>query len=218
MKVALFLTLAAILTRLIPFSEFFRNVDTLIHELFHAVTALLLSGEVMFIHLYADQSGLAYTSYSSVWKGALISLAGYAGSSLFAVLLFGLHARKREKAGLILMAFVAVLALALFVRNGYGMAWCAGFAMLTVAILAYNRPWLSRIYYLLIAFICLVESVISSLILLAIAAQNPGAAGDAANLSRFTDVPALFWAGFFVVFSLVCARLSIQIFYKRGFG
>jgi hypothetical protein len=46
--------ITAFLTRFIPFSEFFRNVDTLVHELSHALVTLLLSGSVMFINLYAD--------------------------------------------------------------------------------------------------------------------------------------------------------------------
>lgn len=177
LRVAIFLTISAFLTRLIPFSEFFRNVDTLIHELFHALVTLVLSGDVRFIHLYSDQSGVTYTAYADHWMSIPVSLAGYIGSALFTVLLFWLHSRKKEKAGLILIALVAGLSLALFVRNGYGMAWCGGFALLTIVMIALKRPGLLKGYYLLLAFICLVESVISSLIILSLAIQDPAAAG-----------------------------------------
>jgi hypothetical protein len=217
LRVALFLTIAAVLTRLIPFSDFFRNVDTLIHELFHALATLLLSGDVLYVHLYSDQSGLTYSAYAGGWKSVPISLAGYFGSALFAVLLFYLHSRKKEKAGLIVIASIAVLGLALFVRNGYGMAWCAGFAILTILICVWSRPGLLKGYYLLVAFICLVESVLSALIILSMAFQDPAAAGDAANLDRATYIPAAFWGLLFALFSLVCARASIKLFYKRGF-
>ena len=214
---ALFLGIAAFLTRLIPFSDFFRNVDTLVHEMCHALATLLLSGDVRYIHLYSDQSGLTYSAYAAQWKSIPISLAGYFGSALFALLLFFLHSRRRERTGLIIIATIAVVGLALFVRNGFGAAWCAGFAILTILIVVLSRPGLIKGYYLLVAFICLVESVISALIILSMSLQEPGAAGDATNLDRATYIPALFWGLLFAIFSLVCARGSIKLFYKRGF-
>ncbi|WP_256762041.1 M50 family metallopeptidase [Cohnella sp. WQ 127256] len=217
LRVAIFLTITAFLTRFIPFSDFFRNVDTLVHELFHALVTLLLSGNVMYIHLYADQSGVTSTAYSNNWMSIPISLAGYIGSALFTVLLFYLHSRKREKMGLIIIAIMAILGLALFVRNGYGMWWCAGFAALSIFICVLRRPGLLKGYYLLIAFICLVESVISSLFILTSAIQNSGSAGDAADLSSVTYIPTIFWALLFTLVSLWCSKISIALFYKRGF-
>ncbi|MFC5650026.1 M50 family metallopeptidase [Paenibacillus solisilvae] len=217
LKTAVVLVITAFLTRFIPFSEFFRNVDTLVHELSHGLATLLLSGDVRFINLYADQSGVTYSAYTGSWKSIPISLAGYFGSALFAVLLFFLYSYKKEKAGLIAVAAAAVLGVSLFVRNSYGMLWCGGFALLTLFICYLSRPWLLRGYYLLIAFICLVESVISTLILFSISIQNPQAAGDAANLSHATYVPAICWALLFVGFSLWSARLSVKLFAKRGF-
>lgn len=199
------------------FFGLFRNVDTLVHEMCHALATLLLSGDVRYIHLYSDQSGLTYSAYAGQWKSIPISLAGYFGSALFALLLFFLHSRRRERAGLIIIATIAVVGLALFVRNGFGAAWCAGFAILTILIVVLSRPGLIKGYYLLVAFICLVESVISALIILSMSLQDPGIAGDATNLDRATYIPALFWGLLFAVFSLVCARGSIKLFYKRGF-
>jgi hypothetical protein len=209
--------ITAFLTRFIPCSDLFRNVVTWVHELSHALVTLLLSGSVMFINLYADQSGVTYSSYSDTWKSIPISLAGYIGSALFAMLLFFLHSRRHERAGLIVIAIIAVLGLAMFVRNGYGMVWCGGFAVLTGVISAIAPLWLRKGYYLLIALICLVESVISSLVILYISFQNSGSAGDATNLSQVTFVPAVLWGLLFTIFSLWCAKISTGLFYKRGF-
>ncbi|MFC5405075.1 M50 family metallopeptidase [Cohnella soli] len=217
MKTAVFLAITAFLTRYIPFSAFFRNVDTLVHELSHALVTLALSGEVRYIHLYADQSGVTLSTYTTAWKAVPISLAGYFGSALFALLLFYLHSKRKEKAGLIVIAVVALLGLALFVRNGYGMWWCGGFAAATIVVYYLSKPGLIKGYYFLIAFICLVESVISSIIVLSAALQGGGSAGDASNLSQATHVPAIFWAVLFTVFALWCAKGSIALFYKRGF-
>ncbi|WP_227774289.1 M50 family metallopeptidase [Paenibacillus sp. NAIST15-1] len=218
-KVILFIVATACLTRFIPFSSFFRNVDTLIHELSHALMTLVLSGKVMYIHLFSNQSGVTYSAYTSTWKAIPISLAGYIGASLFAVLLFYLHARKQEAAGLIAIASLALISLILFVRNGYGMMWCAGFVILTCLIWKFAPPWLRSGYYLLIAFICLVESVISSAYLVYLSMKMPNGAGDAANLSHVTYIPSIVWALLFTAVSLWCARISMGILFhgtRRG--
>ncbi|WP_042170537.1 M50 family metallopeptidase [Paenibacillus gorillae] len=217
LQTAVVVLVTVILTRFIPFSAFFRNVDTLVHELGHALAALLLKGQVNHIYLYANQSGVTYTSYAESWMSIPISLAGYTGAALFALLLFWLYARKNERAGLYLVTALAAIGLALFVRNGYGMLWCAGFAIVTGVIGAMAPQWLRHGYYLLIAFICLVESILSPFVILSLSITSPGAAGDAANLSRATILPGFIWALLFVAFALLCARFSVSLLFKRGF-
>lgn len=198
-----------VLTRFIPFSSFFRNVNTLVHELAHAAAALVLQGSVMEIHLFSNQSGVTYTRFQEGWMLIPIALAGYIGASLFTVLLFTLYANKRVKEGLLLVAVLAAIALVLFIRNGYGVAWSLGFAVVTAVIAIIGPNWLKKGYYLLIAFLCLVESVVSSLVILYLAAVDPASAGDAASLSRISAVPALVWGLLFFIISLWCAKLSL---------
>ena len=212
---AVVLIVTAILTRLTPFSFFFRNVDTLIHELSHALTTLVLSGKVMYIHLFSDQSGVTLSSYTSTWKGIPISLAGYMGSALFAVLMFLLFAHRKVKSGLLIIAALALIGLLLFVRNVYGMMWSGGFIAVTVLVYVAAPAWLRNGYYLLISFICLVESVLSSFTILFISFLHPDAAGDATNLSKYTHIPAFVWGILFVLFSLWCAKLSTALLFRK---
>jgi len=210
--------LTSILTRFLPFSAFFRNVDTLVHELSHALVTLGLSGRVNVIHLYSNQGGVTLSTYSSNWMAIPISLAGYIGSALFAVLLFYLYAKRKERAGLITVMILAIVAAALFVRNGYGVIWCIGFAVLS-GLVAFMAPsLLQRCYYMLIAFICLVESVISPFVILFLSVTRPGSAGDAANLAQATHVPAVIWCLVFVAAALWSAKISTSLLFKRGFG
>jgi hypothetical protein len=213
-KMALFVLITALLTRLLPFSAFFRNVYTLVHEMAHAVATLLLSGSVLYIELYADQSGVTHSMIQPGWRSILISLAGYTGAALFAWLLFRLQAGRREKTGLVIVAAIAVIGLLLFVRNGYGVLWCAGFAGVTLLIGLLAPGWLRLFYASLVAFICLVESVISSIMILVMAILDPAAAGDAANLSRATFIPAAVWGAFFAVFALWCAKNATAILFR----
>jgi hypothetical protein len=208
----------AFLTRFIPFSSYFQNVNTLMHELSHALATLLLKGNVMHIDLYADQSGVTYSSYTDSWMQIPIALAGYMGSALFAMLLFFLYAKAKLRLGLALIAVAAALALALFVRNEYGMIWSAGFTALTALVYFAAPAWLRTGYYVLLAFICVVESIISLIVLLVISVTDPAKAGDAASLSQVTGVPAFIWSAIFCLFALWCAKIAIGFLFKRRPG
>lgn len=218
-KTVVFLVVAAVLTRVIPFSSFFRNVDTLVHEFGHAIVTLLVSGKVLYIHLFADHSGVTYSSAAAhSWRFILIALAGYTVSTVFAVLLFYGYARGKQQTGLMAILVVTAISLLFFVRNGYGVMWCIGFLLLTAAICFCPWPWLRQGYYLLVAFIALVESVLGPVFLLILAVQNPGQAGDAANLGRLTAVPAFLWALLFTAVALLGARECLRLFLhpRRG--
>ena len=82
LKTILFLVASVFLTRFIPFSSLFRNLDTMIHEFGHALMTLLLSGKVLRIELYADHSGVTYSSMLTPGRSILVSLAGYVTASL----------------------------------------------------------------------------------------------------------------------------------------
>ncbi|WP_374017153.1 M50 family metallopeptidase [Paenibacillus thiaminolyticus] len=212
-KTVVFLVVAAVLTRVIPFSSFFRNVDTLVHEFGHAIVTLLVSGKVLYIHLFADHSGVTYSSAAAhSWRFILIALAGYIVSTVFAVLLFYGYARGKQQTGLMAILILTAISLLFFVRNGYGVMWCIGFLLLTAAICFCPWPWLRQGYYLLVSFIALVESVLGPIFLLILAVQNPGQAGDAANLARLTPVPAALWALLFTAVALLGARECLRLF------
>ncbi|WP_338130505.1 M50 family metallopeptidase [Cohnella ginsengisoli] len=131
----LYLAVSVFLTRLIPFSSFFRNLDTTMHEFSHALTALLLSGQVLGIELHSDHSGVTYTRLASSWSSLPVSMSGYIGASLFSLLLFALHRRQAQRLGLALIVAVAAVMLVLFVHGGFGMAWLAIFIALTGTML-----------------------------------------------------------------------------------
>ncbi|MFD0588810.1 M50 family metallopeptidase [Paenibacillus sp. GCM10027627] len=215
-RTGIMVAVVLILTRFLPFSAFFRNVNTLVHELAHAIAALVLQGKVMEIRLYADQSGVTLTSFQEGWMLIPIAFAGYAGASLFSVFLFWLHSKNWWKQGLVIVTAITVLSLLLFIRNGYGIAWGAGFAALTAIVAFLSPDWLKRGYFLLISFICLVESVVSAAVVLYLALVEPGSAGDAASLSQAALLPAFVWGLLFVLISFWCARLAIGQFFDVG--
>ncbi|MEX2461167.1 MAG: M50 family metallopeptidase [Paenibacillaceae bacterium] len=214
-KTILYTVGSAILANFLPFSAFFKNIDTLIHEFGHAVVTLALSGSVMNIALYADQSGVTRSAVTNGWSMLPIGLAGYMTASLFTWYLFASYAKGRQRSGLIMITLIATVTLVLFVRNGYGFTWLLGFIALNVIVLIFAGKGISRFYYLLIAFLSLEESVLGSIWLNLAAVLRPGRAGDATLLSQTTSVPALVWSLWFTLFAVWCAKQAISAFAGR---
>lgn len=210
----LFLLGTILLTNVIPGSSFFRNVDTMVHELGHALATLILSGKVLYIELYANHGGVTYSYITQGWRTIPLSLAGYTTASLFALLLFRLYAKGNLKAGFVLLMGLAVVSL-FFIRNPYGALWLIGFIIVNGLFMYVRWEGVRKFYYLLVSFICLEQSVVGPLYLLKLSLTQPGVAGDAANLARSTIIPAFVWALLFVVFSLYCARKAITAFIGR---
>ncbi|KZE81115.1 hypothetical protein AV654_01060 [Paenibacillus elgii] len=211
-KTVFFLILSAFLTHLIPFSDFFRNLDTMIHEFGHAIVTLALSGKVMYIELFANHSGVTYSQVTNRWSLLPIALAGYTTASLFALFMFRMRASEKHRLGLQVMTAIAIVALILFVRNEFGIFWLLGFIILNTIMLAFMPRWLSDLYYLLLAFLTLEESVFGPFSLILYAWNDPAKAGDATNLSLVTPIPAIGWAVLLTLFSLWCAVRALKLF------
>lgn len=214
LKTILFLVASVFLTRFIPFSSLFRNLDTMIHEFAHALMTLVLSGKVLRIELYADHSGVTYSSMLTAGRSIFVSLAGYIGASLFAWLLFYLYRKGRYMWGLGIMTAVALVSLVLYVRGEFGMLWLTGFIALNVVIMIFGVK-IAKYYYLLLAFITLEESVVGAMYIGWLSWTRPSQAGDAANLAHQTFMPALFWGTLFALFALWCARGALSLFFRK---
>ncbi|WP_046225660.1 M50 family metallopeptidase [Paenibacillus dauci] len=214
LKLILLLIGSAVLTRLIPFSSLFRNLDTMIHEFCHAIVTLMTSGRVNRIELNADHSGVTYSMITSAWSGLPIGLAGYMGSSLFVIWLFYLYHKRQQRVGIIVTAVIALIMLILYVHHGFGVIWLIGFVIVSILMLI-SPEWLRNGYYLLIMFLTLEESVLSSLTILIMAITSPSAAGDATGLAYQFILPAVVWGIIFAGFSLWCAKISAQLFLRK---
>ncbi|MNO12222.1 hypothetical protein D3C76_18280 [compost metagenome] len=215
LKAILFLAGAAFLTRLIPFSNWFRMLDTMIHELGHAVMTLVMSGRVLSIELNPDHSGVTYSVLTAGWSQVVVSLAGYISASLFAIALFYGYYKQKQAAGLATISALALVMIILFVRSGYGLWWLIIFILVNV-LFYFVGGRIRNFYYLLLAFLCLEESVMGPVTLLLLALTQPGQAGDATNLGNVTIVPAFVWALLFLAISLWCAKSALQLYWKSN--
>ena len=111
---------ALLLTRIPYIGKFFRLIDTLVHESAHALMALVFSGSVDRIDLFANTEGQAITRSKGNFAWIMISLAGYIGSSVVSFGLFFLLSRGLFNAALYFFIVLCLVNLILWVRNGYG--------------------------------------------------------------------------------------------------
>ena len=196
------LLVAAFVLPKIPYvGKFFNVINTGIHELGHALMALILQGQVLKIELFGDTSGAAVTKSANRFSAMLVSLSGYLFASAVAYLAFYLIHIGYVQHFIIGLSLVFLLMLILWVRNWFGVVWVVLFVALNSFLIYYGNELYINIAALFYGVMILIESVWSTLVVLFLSIVNPDAAGDAANLKKQTHVPAFIWALLFVAFA-----------------
>jgi hypothetical protein len=203
----------ALLVSRIPYvGKYLRVVHTLVHEAGHGIAAMLTSGELQSIELFANTEGKATTSSSSKTGRFLQAIAGYPVASITAYLFFYYIHIDRPVLPLIIILAIGLICLVLFIRNLYGVFWLVTFCALLLYIIYRDVAMEAYIASVLISSLILIDSVIYPVYLLVIAAREPGKAGDAKNLKDITHIPAIIWALFFVAFSGYIAFYTFKFF------
>lgn len=187
-----------------------RNVITIVHEGGHAFVAVLTGRRLHGVRLHADTSGLTYTAGDRRGFSAFATLfAGYIAPAALGLL----------SAWLISMGYVVLLlwlnlvllaALALFIRNAYGMAATAvtGVVIFAVAwwangdmqsIVVYAGTW-----FLLIGAVRPVwETWVHR--------RRGQRQSDPDQLAHITGVPAIVWLIVFAMLNVSALVLGIQL-------
>ena len=208
------LPLVVLLINRIPYvGKYLRVVNTLIHETGHAFFALLTSGDVYEVELFSDRSGTATTKTNSKWSRFLVAIGGYPFGSAFAFLMFYFISINQYQIVLYTIVIIALLNLAMLVRNTYGVFWLITMIILVLVVIFYGNDFVKYVFTLWLSGVMLFESLYSSIELVIIASKKSKAAGDAYNLERFTGIPAMFWALLFVAQAGYFVYLTIRLFF-----
>jgi hypothetical protein len=174
-----------------------------LHELSHALTALLTGGSVERITIDARIGGMAVTRGGWPW---LVVTSGYLGSMLLggAVFLFSLRRGSAVTVAAVVGAALLLIAV-FFVRNAFGLIFTllSGGALLAAARWLPDR-WLSLTVQYLGAMSCLYALVDVKEDLLTLEHRVT----DASILADMTGVPAIVWgvlwsAAALIVFTLI---------------
>jgi hypothetical protein len=198
---------SVVLIRIPLIGKYFRSVNTLLHESGHAFAAILSSGDVIHVELGSDTSGSAYTKSGSKLKALFVSFSGYPFAAAFSGLLIALSVGHQYKWVFYILLTVALLNLAFFVRNTYGLAWLFTFSGLILFVFWIGNNMLSYIFALAVSLISLSETVFSTLIILYLGFSRPRKAGDLTNLAKISGIPAAIWA------LLITLLVTILVYY-----
>jgi hypothetical protein len=171
-----------------------------LHELGHALAALLTGGQVIGIQIFPEEGGL--TTTSGGWPFIILS-AGYLGSLFFGALLLYLSSRRRWGSGLlIVLAVLLVVSTLLFFRNFFAVAYGL-VAAAALFFCAYRLPLPVNFY--IIRFIAVASCLYAVLDIRSdLFTAAPGqAVNDAVALGRLTGLPAIVWAVLWMLISLI---------------
>jgi hypothetical protein len=212
MKFFLFIGLAFGITQIPIIGDYFRVINTVIHESGHAFIALF-GGNVESISLYMNADGVTHGT-QSIWIIDFITCAaGYTIASLIAYVSFWLIKKEKHILFIDMLLAIIVVNFILWVRNPYGLFWLASFGILFLAMLIKGSKKAVHNLVLLIASVLLVESLSTAYDIFIISMIQPHAAGDATNLSQLTVfIPAQGWGIFF----FVQAIFFIVLGFKKG--
>ena len=173
----------------------------MLHELGHALAALLTGGQVVGIQIFPEEGGVTFTRGG--WPFVILS-AGYLGSLLAGSILLYLSSRRRGGRGLMiaLSVFIAANKL-LFVRNVFGVIY----GLLAAAALWFSADRLpTRVNLYIVRFIavacCLYALLDIRGDLFTLAPVSGAVVNDAVALSRLTGVPALVWSMLWLIVAL----------------
>jgi Peptidase M50B-like len=138
----------------------FKIFSTFVHELCHAIAALLVGGSVEKLYIYPDGSGLAFTAFTETqgeWRQAFVAAGGYPGTAVTGcILLLFRRTTLGPTIGVLGFGVVICLSCLLWVRNPFGLVALIieGVALL---ICGWNLPAhiLDNLYSFLAAACCL---------------------------------------------------------------
>ena len=182
--------------------------NTFIHELCHAVVAVLTGGQVEAINVNRDGSG---TTVSFGGIGLAIASAGYVGAAVVGGVILAL-ARSRQSARVVCYAVSLVLASSLvLVVRGDPLGWAVGLGwtlMLAVSARIMPGPWL--IFFTRFLGFQLGLTALHSLGELLVISQRGDAVTDAAIIQSMTGVPPVVTSVAWSLTALVCVGFAIR--------
>lgn len=203
----------------IPFAHFaaypFRMLSTFIHELSHALAALLSGGSVGQITLESNGSGQTLTTGGIA---LLIASAGYVGTTALGSLL--LRSTSKEKlAKPLLFGLGAILLLATILFGGNAVVWIWG--LILASGLAASGLWMpKRMARFALSFLSiqvLLNSVFD-LDTVLFTSISGGVQTDATNLAQLSHgfIPALVWALGWSAISALTLLVTLRSLFQSG--
>lgn len=186
--------------------------NTHIHELCHALAAAITGGEVDFIKVFANGSGVTATLGGSP---ILLATSGYVGSAIVGgMLIFGSRTVVSAKRMLWVAAGFLVFSMVFYVRGDTvgiltGIGW-----ILALGSMAYWLKGDANIFAVQFLGIQQCMTSVYSFLALIQVSSMPGQHSDAANMEKATNIPAMVWAVLWLLLALSAVGFGIKAAWK----
>mmetsp|Transcript_13900 Transcript_13900/g.28683 ORF Transcript_13900/g.28683 Transcript_13900/m.28683 type:complete len:471 (+) Transcript_13900:120-1532(+) len=209
------ITIGVLIVMNIPFLGWamypFIIYSTWIHEMCHALAALMVGGSVSSLKIYPDGSGLAYVGL--IRGGSMVFSAGYQGTAIVGFLLLIFRRTKRgPRTGTMILACAMLLSCLIWIRNVFGFIFmfCMG---LVLAGLAWKLPSFHiRNLYVVLAVMCSLNAITHVRVLFGSSFVINGSeqqTSDAHMMGDITGTSYLLWATLWFILAIVMTILGI---------
>lgn len=184
----------------------------LLHEISHALAAVLTGGMVERIVLYAAEGGATYTRGGS----ALVILsAGYLGSLLWGLLLM---AASRARPGALRWSVGALAVLVLgvtlrFVRNPFGLLFGVLFGGALLLAARRLRPAGQAV---VLAVLGMTSALYALLDIRSDVLDRPHLPSDAHMLAQLTGIPTVAWGMFWIALGIAACTWAVVRLYRTA--
>jgi hypothetical protein len=165
---------------------------TIVHEAGHALVAVLVGRRLRSIRLHSDTSGLTVSRGRPRGPGMVVMLAaGYLAPAALGLVAALLLANGRS-VGLLWLLVLLTLAMALWVRNGYGLLVLLVGGAAVLLLSWYASGTVQSVAAYLIAWLLLLSAP-RPLVELLTAGRRRGRTSDPDQLAGLTPLPAVLW-------------------------
>ncbi len=195
--------------------------STWVHEMCHGVAALALGGEIAWLKVFPDGSGLASTARPpGRMAPAFVASAGYIGTALVGGTLLALRrVRVAGRVGTTALGLTILLSVLLYVRNPFGMA-----SLLAIGAGLVLAGWklpdeASGLLYAVLAATCCLNAVTSIQTLFSSQLRVGGQAvsgSDAHTVAEVLLLPYWFWAVLWMAIALLATVAGLWAGAPRG--
>jgi len=193
---------------------------TSLHEMGHALAALLTGGRVHSILIYPDTSGVTWSSGGIRW---IVASAGYLGSTFFGFVLLIAAQNGRMHRWILGLLLIWFLGFTIFFARNW-LAITLGIAMVVgVSILAKRVQAAGGAMYFLLDFVALSSCLyaikdLADLTRFSFGMATASGKTDAQTLADLTGVHAAVWAFGWALLSLVAAWLATRMAWRSADG
>jgi hypothetical protein len=182
-------------------------LSTIAHEMGHGIAAIIMGASFERFVMHADGSGVA------MWSGdvgrfgrAFIAAGGLVGPALTAGIGFAVgRSPTAARRGLFVFGVILLLAMALVVRNLFGLFFVASVGGLCLLVASKGKPGLSQVMLLFITCQLALSVFSRADYLFTATAQTASGAmpSDVAQMADALFLPYWFWGGVCALFSAV---------------